>query len=109
MHFAAARRLLKLLCWPPMVAESHNVPWGLVTSYLKSFLSTTISTLIFVQPRAACAWFLKLLWFVCWYVCMSVCPPPRALITSDMVWCDVGSVKLVKQMSQPFPAFNYFI
>ena len=55
--------------------------------------------------------FLKLLWFESWYnyVCVSVCPPPRALITRGMIWCDIGRVQLVKQVSWLFPAFNYFI
>ena len=50
--------------------------------------------------------FLKLLWFlrqyvcvcVCVSVCLSVCLPPRALITSG-IWCDIGRVQLVKQVS----------
>ena len=57
--------------------------------------------------------FLKLLWFVCQYVCVfvcvSVCPSLRALITSGVMWCDIGCARLVKQVSQLFPAFNYFI
>ena len=45
--------------------------------------------------------FLKLLWFACWYVCAraSVCPLPRAVITSGMLWCDIGHVRLVKHVS----------
>ena len=43
------------------------------------------------------------------YVCVSVCPPPRPLITSGMIWRDIGRLRLVKQVSQFFPAFNYFI
>ena len=55
--------------------------------------------------------FLKLLWFVRRYacVCASVRPPPKALITSGVIWCDIGRVRLVKQVSRLFPAFNYFI
>ena len=53
--------------------------------------------------------FLKLLWFVRWYAYVSVCPPPRALITSGVIWCDIGRVRLVKQVSRLFPTFNYFI
>ena len=50
------------------------------------------------QARAAHAWFLKLLWFARRYACMclSVCPPPRPLITSGVIWCDIGRVRLVK-------------
>ena len=40
---------------------------------------------------------------------VSVCLPPRALITSGMIWCDIGRVWLVKQVSRVFPVFNYFI
>ena len=41
--------------------------------------------------------FLKLLWFARWYACVSVCPPLRALMTSGVIWCDMGYVRLVKQ------------
>ena len=55
--------------------------------------------------------FLKLLWFAHWYacVCLSVCPPPRALITSGVIWCNIGHVRLVKQVLWLSSAFNYFI
>ena len=53
--------------------------------------------------------FLKLLWFACQYVCVCVCLPPRALITSGVILCDIGRVRLVKQVLQLSPAFNYFI
>ena len=55
--------------------------------------------------------FLKLLWFARRYVCVCVCvcPPPRPLITSGVIWCDIGRVRLVKQVLRLFPAFNYFI
>ena len=69
------------------------------------------------RPRAP--GFLKLLWFARWYacvrecacvcVCVSVCPPLRPLITSGVIWCDIGRVQLVKQVLRLFPAFNYFI
>ena len=42
-------------------------------------------------------------------VCVSVCPSPRALITSGMIWCDIGRVRLVKQVLWLFPAFSYCI
>ena len=42
-------------------------------------------------------------------VCLSVCPPPRPLITSGVIWCDIDLVRLVKQVLRLFPAFNYFI
>ena len=37
------------------------------------------------------AWFLEII-VVCVFVCVSVCPPPRAVITSDVIWCDIGHV-----------------
>ena len=54
--------------------------------------------------------FLKLLWSVCRYacvcvcVCVSVCLPPRPLITNGVIWCDIDSVRLVKQVLWLFPA-----
>ena len=51
--------------------------------------------------------FLKLLWLAHRYVCVSL--PPRPLITSGMIWCDIDRVWLGKQVLRPFPAFNYFI
>ena len=63
------------------------------------------------RPRAP--GFLKLLWFTRQYACvsvfLSVCLPQRALITSGVIWCDIGCVQLVKQVSWLFPAFNYLI
>ena len=55
--------------------------------------------------------FLKLLWSAYQYarVCVFVCPPPRTLITSGVIWCDIGHVLLVKQVLRLSPAFNYFI
>ena len=52
--------------------------------------------------------FLKLLWFACWCVCVCV-SAPRPLITSGVIWCDIGCVQLVKQVLRLFPASNYFI
>ena len=52
------------------------------------------------------AWFLKLLWLTRRYVCVSA---PMALITSGVIWCDVGRVQLVKQVLRLFPEVNYFI
>ena len=33
-------------------------------------------------------------------VCMYVCPPPRLLITNDVLWCDMDPIWLVKQVLQ---------
>ena len=66
------------------------------------------------QARAAFGWFLEIalvrasVW-VCVSICLCVCPPPRPLITSGVIWCDIGCVQLVKQVLRIFPAFNYFI
>ena len=38
--------------------------------------------------------------FVCVCVCVYVCPPLRLLITSDVMWCDIDSRRLVKQVIQ---------
>ena len=47
--------------------------------------------------RPACAWFLKIVsvWMsacVCVCVCMCVSLPPRLLITSGMIWCDMNPI-----------------
>ena len=82
-------------------------------SYLKFFVMQY--KLFLNQARAAegaRTWFLEIALVhtsVCVSVYVSVCPPPRALITSGMIWCAIGHVQLVKQVSRLFPAFNYFI
>ena len=51
--------------------------------------------------RAARTWFLKIdpvRTSVCVCVCVCVCPPPRLLITSGVMWCDIDSRRLVKQV-----------
>ena len=64
------------------------------------------------HAKAACTWFLEIA-LVCLSVCVcvSVCvsPPPRPLITSGVIWCDIDRVQLIKQVLRLFPAFNYFI
>ena len=57
--------------------------------------------------RPARAWFFKIdpvrtsvCVFVCVFVCVCVCPPPRLLITSGVMWCDIDSRRLVKQVLQ---------
>ena len=55
---------------------------------------------------AACAWFLEIDLVpssVCVCVCVSVRPPPKALINSGVIWCDIGHVRLAKQVSRLFP------
>ena len=54
----------------------------------------------FVKPGTR-GWFLEIALvyvtvLVC--VCVCVCPPLRPLITSGMIWCDIGRVQLVKQV-----------
>ena len=34
--------------------------------------------------------------FACVFACVCVCPPPRLLITSGMMWCDIDPIQLVK-------------
>ena len=64
-----------------------------------------IYTIIF-KPGTQCAWFLEIdlaPTSVCVCVCVS------ALEGLNNQWRDIGRVQLVKQVSRPFPAFNYFI
>ena len=35
---------------------------------------------------------------VCLSVCVSVCLPPRPLITSGVIWCNIDRMRLVKQV-----------
>ena len=61
------------------------------------------------QERAAfsCVHLVSWNWFSsCVGMCM--CLPPRPLITSGVIWCDIDCVQLVKQVLQLFPAFSYF-
>ena len=37
---------------------------------------------------------------VCVFACVCVCPPPRLLITSGVMWHDIDSIRLVKQVLQ---------
>ena len=86
--------------------RDHNMrfmqPMTRTDSYLHSFLNQVCAA-----EGRVCLDFLKLFWSVC--MCVCVCPPPRPLITSGMIWCDIDCVRLVKQVLQLFPAFNYFI
>ena len=66
---------------------------------------TAMHTILLNQARAglrpARAWFLKIdpvRTSVCVCVCVCVCPPPRLLITSGVMWCDIDSRRLVKQV-----------
>ena len=47
----------------------------------------------FFKP-VVCGWFLEIA-LVC---AVSVCPPLRELITSGVIWCDIGRVRLIKQV-----------
>ena len=95
---------------------------GLFTFHYSQFLFIYCCFWLFLnQARAAHAWFLEIALVrtsvcVCVCVCMCVlsvclfvCLPPRPLITSGVIWCDIGCVRLVKQVLRLFPAFNYFI
>ena len=54
--------------------------------------------------RPACTWFLKIdpVRIIGMCVCMCVCVslPPRLLITSGVIWCDMDPIRLVKQVLQ---------
>ena len=82
-------------------------------SFLGKFMYCTMVLLFkpgMHDQRPCMSGFLKLLWFACWYVCLCMCAcvsTPRALITSGVVWCDIGCVRSVKQVLWLFPAFNY--
>ena len=82
---------------------------GTCNNWLNQFYSFSVSLLSQVHAsHSLCALgFLKLLWFVHQY--MSVCLSPRALITIDVIWCDIDYVWFIKQVLWLFPAFNYFI
>ena len=65
----------------------------------KSDKNTTFLNQARAGLRPARAWFLKIdpvRMSVC--VCVCVCPPPRLLITSGVMWCDIDSRRLVKQV-----------
>ena len=77
-------------------SKSLVIPTGKTTDHMAfQFLNQA--------RRPARAWFLKIdpvrtsvCVFVCVFVC--VCPPPRLLITSGVMWCDIDSRRLVKQV-----------
>ena len=71
-----------------------------------------INWTVFLNQVRAAEWLFKIALVhmsVCVCACLSVCPPQRALITNGVIWCDIGCVRLVKQVLRLFPAFNYFI
>ena len=83
----------------------------LLQLYKPYYLAITLLKILINQARGLRSHVpgsLKLLWFahlcVCVYVCLCLCVCPlRALITSGVIWCDIGRVRLVKQVSQFFP------
>ena len=89
-------------CWHLLVVYLHHANRFYFT-WLCLFRPGTRSQ----RPRMP--GFLKLLWSTCQYacvcLCLSVCPPPRPLITSGVIWCDIDRVRLVKQVLQLFLAF----
>ena len=42
--------------------------------------------------RPARTWFLRIVLSVSVYVCVFVCLPPRLLITSGVMWCDIDPI-----------------
>ena len=96
----------------PTACHKHNSLMGYQHAYTVYTEGPRFnSTLKHFLNQVRMPGFLKLPWSACWYtcVCVSVCPPPRALITSGVIWCDIGRVRLVKQALRLFPTFNYFI
>ena len=77
--------------------SSHVCSYTLY-SHVTSFLKQG------VQLKATSTWFFEIALvhmsvFVCMCVCLSVCvSTPRALITSDVICCDISRVRLVKQV-----------
>ena len=82
-----------------------SIVW--VPTYIQYMLNASLwRTCLLNQARAslwpACTWFLKTVSVrmsvcvfvcvcvcMCVHVCVCVCPPPRLLITSSMMWCDM--------------------
>ena len=111
--------------WPQLI----SLYWPVKFSY--SIDSTLLGSTLFYSPKlfmfsishnfkpsAVHTWLLEIALVhalvcvfvcVCMCVCVSVCPPPRVLITSGVIWCDIGHMQLVKQVLRLSPAFNYFI
>ena len=46
------------------------------------------------QARAGHTWFLRIVSVRMYALC--VCPPPRLLITSGVMWCDIDPIRLVE-------------
>ena len=97
--------------WPLSYQSFQQLLWVAMPLFVMRLILITIIQPSFLnQAHAAegrAPGFLKLFWFVCQYVC--VCLPPRPLITNGMIGCDIDRVRLVKQVLQLFPVFNYFI
>ena len=66
--------------------------------YMYVCVNELISTLTMMFLNQARAWFLEIdpVRNVCMCMCVSVCPPPRLLITSGVIWCDIDPTRLVK-------------
>ena len=111
--------LLGLMSWQPTTRAAPAPTWQLLVdickyNLMKICMFGVSNNALYFKPgaQATHAWFLEI-GLVCTSVCMSVsvsvCLPPRALITSGVIWCDIGHVRLAKQVSRLFPALNYFI
>ena len=64
-----------------------------------TILYNALLNLAHAGRRPVRAWFLEIVpvqTSVCVFVC--VCPPPRLLITSDVMWRDMDPIQLVKQV-----------
>ena len=64
---------------------------------LYSFFNSYFLNQACAGQRPAHAWFLRIASVhECLYACVFVYPPPRLLITSGMMWCDIDPIRLVK-------------
>ena len=90
------------LLWTTIVVRDNYL-------IIASWISQKILNQAYTGRRPMHTWFLKIS-LVCTSVCVCVCVfTPRALITSGVIWCDIYSVWLVKQVLRLFPTCNYFI
>ena len=81
--------------------ESHYHP-----SLVYSMLCYMYAISIFLNQARDLRLCLKLVWFVCRYACVCV-STPKGIYKNQ--WHDIGRVRLVKQVLQLSPTFNYFL
>ena len=70
-------------------------------SHEKLLASKTLANSCLFALRPLRAWFLEIVsvqMSLCVCVCLCMCLPPRLLITSGVMWHDMDSIQLVKQV-----------